>query len=79
MAKKMHLWRYNDDDLSDIVDLDKKWKDYSSVKLDGFLLNRTDEQKTKQLKEIDLADEDVIIVEMEKEAHGKSSFVFQPL
>jgi len=47
MAKKMHLWRYNDDDLSDIVDLDKKWKDYSSVKLDGFLLNRTDEQKSK--------------------------------
>ena len=79
MAKKMHLWRYNDDDLSDIVDLDKKWKDYSSVKLDAFLLNRTDDQKVKQLKDIDLADEDVIIVEMEKEAHGSSSFVFQPL
>ena len=49
MAKKMHLWRYNDDDFSDIVDLDKKWKDYSSVKIDGFLLNRTEDQKSKQL------------------------------
>ena len=47
MAKKMHLWRYNDDDFSDIVDLDKKWKDYSSVKIDGFLLNRTEDQKSK--------------------------------
>ena len=39
MNKKLHLWRYNEDDLSEINDLDKKYKDYSSVKIDAFLLN----------------------------------------
>ena len=37
--KNIHLWRYNDDDLSEIINLDKKYKDYSSVKIDAFLLN----------------------------------------
>jgi hypothetical protein len=42
-GNKMHLWRYNDDDLSGITDLDKKFKDYTSVKIDAFLLNRSEE------------------------------------
>ena len=45
--KKMHVWRYNEDDLDDVVALDKKYKDYTSVKIDAFLLNANDEQKVK--------------------------------
>lgn len=39
----MHLWRYNDEDLSEIVHIDKKYKDYTSVKIDAFLLNQSEE------------------------------------
>jgi len=63
----MHLWRFNDaDDLSDITDLDKKYIDFTSVKIDAFLLNHSEDQKNKELKDIDLADEDTVIAEMQK-------------
>lgn len=78
-AQKIHLWRYNDDDLSDITDLDKKWKDYTSVKIDGFLLNQSQEQKNKELRDVDLAEEDTIIVEIPKKSGGSENFVFVPL
>jgi len=45
--KKMHVWRYNEEDLDDIVALDKKYIDYTSVKIDAFLLNANEEQKAK--------------------------------
>lgn len=64
--RDLHLWRWNDDELDDIVDIDKKYKDYTSVKIDAFLFNQTDDQKSKELRDIDLADEDVILVELPK-------------
>jgi len=45
--KKMHVWRYNEEDLDDILALDKKYIDYTSVKIDAFLLNANEEQKAK--------------------------------
>lgn len=41
----MRLWRYNEvDDLSDINELDEKYRNnYKSVRIDAFLLNRTEE------------------------------------
>ena len=61
--------------IDDILGYDKKFKNSSAIKVDAFPLNIREEQKQVILEEANIADEDILIVETEK----NKNFIFQPL
>ena len=77
MVKNIRLWKSNYEEaeqFKEIQDLEKKYSNYTHVKVDGDILNINDEQKGKKLHEINYSDTDILIVEMPK----KDDYVFQP-
>ena len=44
IVNKMRIWRY-DGDISKVPEIDKKYVDYTSVKVDATILNIKDDQK----------------------------------
>ena len=70
---KPRLWRANS---SVSGDLDQKYVNYTHVKIDATVLNLSEEQRNKQMVDVDLADTDTLIVEIPKDF--KTQFVFSP-
>lgn len=68
---QLRLWRSNDE-LKKLGELDKKYTNFTQVKIDAEILNITADQKKKMLHEVDMADSDIIIVELPKDG----DFVF---
>jgi len=77
MIKKCRLWKskYEDDKAeATLQDIEAKYGNYTHVKIDADVINKSKEQLTKKLHEIDLSDLDVLVVELPKE----DEFVFIP-
>ena len=66
LITKCRLWKSLTNQLNEIKDLDKKYKNYTSVKIDGICLNVHEQDRNKLIEDLDLAEEDIIIVEMPK-------------
>jgi len=53
--------------VEEIGTYDSKYKNYTQVKVDAVPLNIKDESKSTKLEELNIADEDIIIVELIKD------------
>jgi hypothetical protein len=73
LISNVRIWRLNSD--QGLAELDSKYINYTKTKIDATVLNLTEEQNKKQMHEVDISDNDVVIIELEKD----KSFVFQPL
>lgn len=63
-------------DFDEIQGLDKKYKNYTQVKVDALCLNPKPSDNEKIIDDLDLAEEDIIIIELPK---GKETWTFIPL
>ena len=71
---KIRLWRALDE-IQKLGEIEKKWTNFTQAKINADVLNVSEDQKSKKLHEIDLADSDIIIVEIPKDGE----FVFAPM
>jgi ubiquitin C-terminal hydrolase len=65
MVCYIKLWKSTTNNLEEINDYDKKYKNYTSIKVDAVLLNGDNRLKTK-VEDANLAEEDIIMVELIK-------------
>lgn len=69
MVSKIRLWKSNYDDseaFKSIKELDQKYGNFTHVKINATILNINDEQKQGKLYDLDIADTDILIIEMPK-------------
>jgi maltose-binding protein MalE len=59
----VRLWKSLTNNMDDIMEVDKKFKNSTSIKVNATILNLTDSELKKFIEEINIADEDIIIVE----------------
>jgi len=76
VVSKVRLWKSLTNNMEQIFELDNKIKNYTHVSIDAEPLNINDDQKTTMLDDCNIADEDILVVELPK---GKDEFVFRPL
>ena len=62
--------------MEEIVALEKKVKNYTSVKVDAVCLNPSANDDINVIEDLDLAEEDIIIAELPK---SKDTWTFVPL
>ena len=72
-TNNLRLWKANED-MKKLKELDDKHKNYTHAKIDAEIVNMTDDQKNKLLHEVNIADNDVMIVEFPRDGN----FVFSP-
>lgn len=70
---KVRLWKALDE-IQKLGEIEKKWMNFTQAKINAECLNVSEDQKNKMLYEIDLADSDIVIVEIPKD----NDFVFVP-
>ena len=73
MVKDVRLWKGNYEDHTKVRELDKKFTNYTSVEIDGELMNKSPEDLKKKLYEVNISDDDLLIVEMPK---NNTDYVF---
>lgn len=71
----MRLWRFDSSKQDQIEVIAKKYKNYTEVKIEGTCLNSKEEDENQIIEELDVAEEDLIIVELPK---GKDTWTFAP-
>jgi hypothetical protein len=77
MITDIRLWKSLTNNIEDIQqNVDKKFKNYTHVKIDATPLNITEEDKNKPIEDANIADDDIIIVETQK---ANKQWCFQPL
>ena len=62
--------------MDEIIGFEKKYKNYTQVKVDGQCLNFSQNDEKKMIEDLDLAEEDIVIVELPK---SKDNWTFVPL
>lgn len=78
MIKKCRLWKskYGEEEVESKLDeVDQKHGNYTHVKINADVLNKTAEQLAVKLQDADIGDEDILVVELPK---SNGEFVFQP-
>lgn len=75
MVSNLRLWKSNNNNMEEIEGLTKKHKNYSQVKVDAVCLNPKVEDKALVIEDLDIAEEDILIIELPK---GKDIWVFAP-
>lgn len=78
MVKKCRLWKskYDDEEVESKLDeVDLKHSNYTHVKINADVLNKTSEQLGVKLQDLDIGDNDILVVELPKK---NGEFVFQP-
>lgn len=73
MVTKMRLWRSLTNQLEEIKEYDKKYKNFTSAKIDAVCLNVNEAEKNKLIEDMSVAEEDFIIVELPK---NNNTFIF---
>ena len=63
--KKMRVWKSEDNNLDAIWELDKKFKNYSEVKVNAKLVN-ADDQKEIIFDDFNVMEEDIFVIELQK-------------
>ena len=66
MVTDLRLWKNNCEDVSKILEIDKKYTNYTSVTIEGELLNKEKADESKKLYEFNISDTDILIVETPK-------------
>ena len=74
MVNKLRLWKSMTNKLEELQEIDKKYKNYTQVKVDFHCLNAKEEDKALLLEDLQLAEDDIIVIELPK----NSQFVLQP-
>lgn len=75
MVTKVRIWKFNSLNFDELKNLDSKYQNYTHAKINAKVLNFTPEQEDMLIHQVDLADNDIIIVELPK---NKDEYVFQP-
>ena len=78
----LRLWKHTELSIEEdqvvlekaLREIDKKYLNYTAVKLNANILNLTEEQQSAKLYDVELSDLEVLIVEIQK----KNEWVFQP-
>lgn len=78
----LRLWKHTQLSIEDdqtgleksLREIDKKYLNYTAVKLDAIILNLSALQQSTKLFDVDLSDLEVVLVEIQK----KGEWVFQP-
>jgi hypothetical protein len=65
MVGKLRIWKSLTNNIEEIIELDKKVKNYTAVKIDALPLNITEESKGQLIEDADIADDDILIIEKE--------------
>ena len=73
MVTDLRLWKNNYEDPTKILEIDKKYTNYTSVTIEGELLNKEKADESKKLYEFNISDTDILIVETPKD---KKEFTF---
>ena len=71
MIKDCRLWKSLSNDVDEILSYDNKYKNYTHVKIDANPLNCTAELSAMKLEEANIADGDIVIVELPKPGQDK--------
>ena len=76
MITEIRLWKSLTNNVDEIkTNVDKKYKNYTAVKIDANPLNISEEDKNKTIEDANIADDDIVIVESIK----NKQWIFQPL
>ena len=59
----VRFWKSLTNKLEEILEIDKKFKNSSVVKINATLLNFNEEDKKRHIEDANIADEDIIIAE----------------
>lgn len=59
-----------------LKEVDQKFSNYTHVKIDADILNKSEEQQEVALHDLSIGDTDILVVELPK---SNGDFVFQPL
>ena len=73
MIKKCRLWKSKyDEELveSKLDEVDQKHSNYTHVKINADVLNKTAEQLAVKLQDTDIGDEDILVVEFPLKRHS---------
>jgi hypothetical protein len=57
------LWKSLTNNMDDIMEVDKKFKNSTSIKVNAVILNLTENDLKKFIEEVNIADEDIMLVE----------------
>ena len=73
VIRNLRIWKSADNNLETILELDKKIKNYSEVKINATLVN-VDDNKETVFDDLNVMDEDIFVIELPK---SESNFVFK--
>lgn len=67
ILSELRLWKSLINNVEEIQqNVDKKYKNYTHVKIDAVPLNITETDKNKAIEDANIADDDIVIVEIQK-------------
>eukprot|EP00354_Favella_ehrenbergii_P001765 CAMPEP_0170464124 /NCGR_PEP_ID=MMETSP0123-20130129/8976_1 /TAXON_ID=182087 /ORGANISM="Favella ehrenbergii, Strain Fehren 1" /LENGTH=432 /DNA_ID=CAMNT_0010729723 /DNA_START=599 /DNA_END=1897 /DNA_ORIENTATION=+ len=72
---KCRLWRTTEKKWEDLVDMDKKFCNYTHANIDAVPVNMTEESKKLKIDDVNFVDDDIFLLETQK----NGSFVFSQL
>ena len=67
VINKVRIWKASNNNVEEILELTKKWKNYTQVTYEGLLL------EDEKVEDMSIANEDILIVELQKD----NEWVFQ--
>ena len=66
MVSLMRIWKSSTNDFEEIQGWEKKYKNYTQAKIEANCILSSDEDKKKVIEDLDLAEEDILIIELPK-------------
>ena len=66
MITYLRAWKSLTNNIEEIESYDNKYKNYSEVKVDAQILNKNESQNKNKLEDANIAEDDILIIEIMK-------------